>query len=74
MGMLESKGAEKMKMIDMAALLIGVIGCINWGLIGIANFNLVEFLFGSIPFLVMVVYLLVGISGIYLLTFFSKIQ
>lgn len=63
-----------MKMIDMAALLIGVIGCINWGLIGIANFNLVEFLFGSIPFLVMVVYLLVGISGIYLLTFFSKIQ
>ncbi len=63
-----------MKMIDMAALLIGVIGCINWGLIGIANFNLVEFLFGSIPFLVMVIYLLVGISGIYLLTFFSKIQ
>ncbi|MBE6107137.1 MAG: DUF378 domain-containing protein [Erysipelotrichaceae bacterium] len=63
-----------MKMIDMAALLIGVIGCINWGLIGIANFNLVEFLFGSIPFLVMIVYLLVGISGVYLLTFFSKIQ
>ena len=63
-----------MKMIDMAALLIGDIGCINWGLIGIANFNLVEFLFGSIPFLVMIVYLLVGISGVYLLTFFSKIH
>ena len=63
-----------MKVIDMTALLIGVIGCVNWGLIGIANFNLVEFLFGSIPFLVMVIYLLVGLSGIYLLTFFSKIQ
>jgi len=74
MGMLEIKELKKMKMIDMAALLIGVIGCINWGLIGIANFNLVEFLFGSIPFLVMIVYLLVGISGVYLLTFFSKIQ
>ncbi len=63
-----------MKVIDMTALLIGVIGCVNWGLIGIANFNLVEFLFGSIPFLVMVIYLLAGLSGIYLLTFFSKIQ
>lgn len=63
-----------MKVIDMTALLIGVIGCVNWGLIGVANFNLVEFLFGSIPFLVMVIYLLVGLSGIYLLTFFSKIQ
>lgn len=63
-----------MKILDMTALLIGVIGCINWGLIGIAGFNLVEFLFGSIPFLVMVVYLLVGLSGIYLLTFFSKIH
>lgn len=63
-----------MKMLDSAALLIGIIGCINWGLIGIAGFNLVEFLFGSVPFLVMIVYLLVGIAGIYLFTFFSKIR
>lgn len=63
-----------MKMVDMAALLIGIIGCLNWGLIGIAGFNLVEFLFGSIPFLEMIVYLLVGLSGIYLFTFFTKIR
>ena len=63
-----------MKMMDMAALLIGIIGCVNWGLIGIANFNLVNFIVGGIPVLEMVIYLLVGLSGIYLFSFFSKIQ
>ena len=53
-----------MKMLDMAALLIGIIGCLNWGLIGIANFNLVNFIFGGIPFLEMIIYLVVGLSGI----------
>ena len=68
------KELKSMKMLDMAVLLIGIIGCLNWGLIGIANFNLVNFIFGGIPFLEMIVYLLVGLSGVYLFSFFSKIQ
>jgi uncharacterized membrane protein YuzA (DUF378 family) len=40
-----------------------VIGAINWGLIGLLNFNLVSFLFGSWPFVVTIVYILVGICG-----------
>ena len=63
-----------MKMLNMAALLISIIGCLNWGLIGIANFNLVNVIVGGIPFLEMIIYLVVGLSGIYLFTFFSKIQ
>ena len=74
MGMLDMKEMKRMKMLDMAALLIGIVGCLNWGLIGIANFNLVNFIFGGIPFLEMIVYLVVGLSGIYLFSFFSKIQ
>ena len=35
-----------MNTLYKVALVIGVIGCINWGLVGILNFNLVEFLFG----------------------------
>ncbi len=72
--MLDMKEMKCMKMLDMAALLIGIVGCLNWGLIGIANFNLVNFIFGGIPFLEMIVYLVVGLSGIYLFSFFSKIQ
>ena len=62
-----------MKIIDMTALLIAIVGCLNWGLIGIADFNLVNFIFGGIPFLEMIVYLAVGLCGVYLFTFFSKI-
>lgn len=40
-----------------------VIGAANWGLIGLFNFNLVSFLFGSWPIVVRVVYIMVGIAG-----------
>ena len=45
-------------------LVISIIGCINWGLVGIANFNLVEFLFGDGTLLTRLVYIIVAISGL----------
>ena len=53
-------------------LVIGVIGCINWGLIGIANFNLVEFLFGNTTILTRIVYIIVAISGLISLGILTK--
>ena len=35
------------KTLDAVALTIGIIGAVNWGLIGFFNFNLVQFLLGS---------------------------
>ena len=46
------------------ALALGIIGCINWGLVGIFNFNLVEYLFGDGTLLTRIVYILVLISGL----------
>lgn len=46
------------------ALVIATIGCINWGLVGIFNFNLVEYLFGDETLLTRIVYILVLISGL----------
>ena len=43
-------------------LVISIIGCINWGLVGIFNFNLVEYLFGDGTLLTRLVYILVLIS------------
>ena len=54
-----------MKVIDTIALLLVIIGALNWGLIGIFNFNLVDTLFGSMSALSRIVYTLVGISGIW---------
>ena len=54
------------------ALVIASIGCINWGLVGILNFNLVEFLFGDGTLLTRIVYILVLIAGIIQLGIFTK--
>ena len=43
----------------------GIIGAINWGLIGLFRFNLVELLFGDMTVLARIVYSLVGISGLW---------
>ena len=61
------------KFIDSFALTIAIIGAVNWGLIGIFSFDLVAFLFGDMSWLSRIVYILVGICGLYLLTFFMKI-
>lgn len=53
-------------------LVIAVIGCINWGLIGIANFNLVEFLFGNATLITRLVYIIVAISGLISLAILTK--
>ena len=54
-----------MKIIDKIALLLVIIGAINWGLIGIFHFNLVSTLFGVMSIISRIVYILVGISGIW---------
>ena len=45
-------------------LVISTIGAINWGLVGLLDFNLVEFLFGNATMLTRLVYIIVAISGL----------
>ena len=59
------KGNEKMKVIDKIALLLIIIGAINWGLIGIFDFNLVDTIFGTMSIVSRIIYALVGISGLW---------
>lgn len=61
------------KGLDYTALIIAVIGAINWGLIGIFRLDLVEWIFGDMTWLSRVVYVLVGLSGLYLLSFFGRV-
>ena len=58
--------------MDRVSLVLVIIGAINWGLIGFFNFNLVSFLFGSMTWLSRIIYAIVGICGIYLLSFYTR--
>ena len=60
------------KAMDATALTISIIGAINWGLIGFFNFHLVSFLCGSMTWLSRIIYAIVGICGIYLLSFYTR--
>lgn len=64
-----------MKALDYTALTLVIIGAINWGLIGFFQFDLVATLFGGMDsWISRIIYALVGISGIYTLTFYGKIE
>lgn len=51
--------------IDWVTMILVVVGGINWGLVGAANWNLVEALLGAWPMVVKVVYILVGLSALW---------
>ena len=60
-----------MKYASGTALTIAIIGAINWGLIGFFNFNLVSWIFGDMSWISRIIYALVGLSGLYLFSFYS---
>jgi len=53
-----------MKALHMAAFTLLVVGGLNWGLVGLFNYNLVDSLLGGLG-LTNIVYILVGVSAVY---------
>ena len=62
-----------MKVINGIVLALIVVGAINWGLIGLFNFNLVTYIFGDFEAISRLVFALVGIAGLWSLTFFGRL-
>lgn len=60
-----------MKILDGILLLLVIVGALNWGLIGLFGFNLVEAIFG-IGILSTIIYILVGVGGLYSLSFYAR--
>ena len=63
-----------MRILQKIALVLTIIGAINWGLIGLFNFNLVATIFGSMSVVSRIIYSLVGISGLICLGLYPKIN
>ena len=63
---------KKMSGLDWVALILLIVGGINWGLIGLLKFDLVKAVFGAWPALIRIIYILVGLSGLYVLASAGK--
>lgn len=57
----------KMGPIGWIAFILVVVGGLNWGLVGLFNFDLVAAIFGAMSTISRVVYILVGLAAIYFL-------
>ncbi|MFH1846306.1 MAG: DUF378 domain-containing protein [Candidatus Omnitrophota bacterium] len=57
---------KDLKLCDWIALVLVIVGGLNWALVGILSFDLVAVLFGAMSILSRIVYSLVGLSAVYL--------
>ncbi|MFA9397171.1 MAG: DUF378 domain-containing protein [Clostridiaceae bacterium] len=61
----------KFSSLDKISFILIIIGAINWGLLGLFNFNLVGFIFGS-GAIARIVYILIGVAGVVMLIFLVR--
>lgn len=64
---------SKLNAIDWIAIILLVVGGLNWGLVGIFNFDLVATVFGDMSILSRIVYAIVGICAVYVLAISAKL-
>lgn len=57
---------KKLNVLDWITLILVIVGGLNWGLVGIFEFDLVAAIFGVMGIISRIVYILVGLSAIYL--------
>ena len=63
-----------MKLLYNIALTLVIVGALNWLLVGLFEFNLVDAIFGVSSILSRIIYALVGLAGIWSIAFYSKIS
>ena len=56
---------KQMDALGWVVFVLLVVGALNWGLVGLADINVVKLVLGSIPLLERLVYILVGVAGIW---------
>ncbi|MBI2639978.1 MAG: DUF378 domain-containing protein [Candidatus Sungbacteria bacterium] len=64
---------NKLNAFDWLAVVLVIVGGLNWGLVGIFNFDLVATIFGDMSGLSRVVYALVGLAAVYLAAISMKL-
>jgi uncharacterized membrane protein YuzA (DUF378 family) len=62
----------KFNIVDYIAHILIIVGAINWGLIGFFDYDLVSAIFGFGSWLSRCIFALVGIAGLYAISFFFR--
>jgi uncharacterized membrane protein YuzA (DUF378 family) len=60
-----------MNVLSTIVLVLLIVGALNWGLVGLFSFDLVAGVFGKLPILTRLIYIVVGLAGIYAIVFFT---
>jgi len=55
-----------MKVLKIIAMILVIVGGLNWGLVGLFNFDLIAAIFGAMSTLSRIIYTLVGLAAIYI--------
>ena len=63
-----------MKIVNVLAQILIIVGGINWGLVGLLNLNLVALIFGANSVLSNLIYILVGVAAIYAITLLKPVN
>jgi hypothetical protein len=69
-----AKRMKKLNVLDVIALILVIIGGLNWGLVGLFNYDLVSAIFGVMTVASRVVYVLVGLAALYTIGLSTKIS
>lgn len=64
---------RKLNVLDWIAVILVIVGGLNWGLVGIFDFDLVATIFGDMTSLSRIVYALVGLAAVYLAATSTKL-
>jgi uncharacterized membrane protein YuzA (DUF378 family) len=59
--------------LDWIALVLAIIGGLNWGLVGAFNFDLVAAIFGAGSAISRIIYILVGLAALYLIYYAARL-
>ena len=57
---------KNLNALDWIALILVIVGGLNWGLVGIFGFDLVAWIFGSVYFIARIVYIVVALAAVYM--------
>lgn len=64
------KGDLRMNILIYIAKILVIVGALNWGLVGILDFDLIERLFGHMSAVSRILYTLVGLSAVFLIAIY----
>ena len=65
---------NKLSGLEWIVLILVIVGGLNWGLVGFFGFDLVAYIFGAMSLISKIVYILVGLSAIYLAAISPKLR